>query len=175
MSNFYKIVKADPLGEPWESHGKTMQTYWCQVEGQDKSVSITKQEGNSLYPGQHVYGDLLYAKSQKGTEYWKFKGAQVPEGVQRPQDTPATQAPTHTPVQEVGGQIPGWFLPIANQIDYIYKQMKAMDDTATRETEVAVDRDPEPPEPPSTMPPDFLVAGDAADENIDKTRIVFGG
>lgn len=132
MAQFYKILKADPLGEPWESHGKTNQTYWCQVEGEELAVSISKQVPNTLTPGQHQYGDLMKAKSQKGTDYWKFKGAQVPEGVQRPADSPA-QAVAQ---EAVGDNIPAWALPLYNMVEYIYKEMKKMDTSADEEPEV---------------------------------------
>lgn len=129
MSQFYKILKADPLGDPWESHGKSIQTWWCQVEDVDKDVSIGKQVGNNLRAGQHVYGDLMYAKSQKGNEYWKFKSAQVPEGVPRPADSPQ-QATAQAAVGEVGGQVPGWAVPLYNMVEYIYKEMKKMESPA---------------------------------------------
>lgn len=119
MAQFYKILKADPLGEPWESHGKKNQTYWCQVEGEDLAVSISKQVGNTLTPGQNVYGDLMKATSQKGTDYWKFKSAQVPEGVERPKDS--------APQEVIGDNIPAWFLPFGNTIienNKILKQLR---------------------------------------------------
>lgn len=131
MAEFFKILKADPLGDPWtpsQPGAKPVQNYWCQVEGQDKDVSIGRQVGNPLTPGQHVYGDLTYAKSQKGNEYWKFKSVQVPEDVQRPADSPA-QAQAQ---QAVGGNasdvIPGWAITMNNMIEYIYKEMKKMSD-----------------------------------------------
>lgn len=126
MADFYKVLKADPLGDPWvpsQPGAKPIQNYWCQVEGQDKDVNIGKQVGNPLTPGQYVYGDLTYAKSQKGTEYWKFKSQQVPEGVQRPADGAAPAQP----VSNMSAAMPDWFLPVNNQIRYIYDQMKKMD------------------------------------------------
>lgn len=135
MADFYKILKADPLGDPWtpsQPGAKPIQNYWCQVEGQALAVSIGKQVGNTLTPGEHVYGDLVYAKSQKGTEYWKFKSQQVPEGVQRPASTPAqaqAQAATTPQTPNVGDAIPGWAIPMYNMVEFIYKEMKAMSDT----------------------------------------------
>jgi len=142
MADFFKILKADPLGDPWtpqQPGAKPIQNWWCQVEGQDKAVSIGKQVGNSLHPGMHVYGDLKYAKSQKGTEYWKFSSVQIPEGVQRPADTPAQAtaqqatgaegyadqwAQKNTPV--VGEGVPPWAIPLCNQVQFIYNEMKKM-------------------------------------------------
>lgn len=140
MADFYKILKADPLGDPWTPKApgaKPIQNYWCQVEGQEKAVSIGKQVGNTLTPGQHVYGDLKYAKSQKGTEYWKFDSQMVPEGIPRPADSPA-QA---TAQQATGSQpnssavMPEWFMPVANQIDYIFREMKKVDSSVVETKE----------------------------------------
>lgn len=135
MAQFFKILKADALGDPWTPNApdaKPIQNYWCQVEGQDKPVSIGKQVGNHLNAGEHVYGDLMYAKSQKGTEYWKFKSAKVPDGVQRPADTPAQaqaqQATGSQPQPNMSAAMPEWFMPVANQIDYIFREMRKMDD-----------------------------------------------
>ena len=137
MADFYKVLKADPLGEPYtpsQPGAKPIQSYWCQVEGQEKAVMIGKQvreDGTpALYAGQHVYGDLMYAKSQKGNEYWKLKSAQVPEGITRPADSPAqaaAQAATGTPAPNASAVMPDWFMPVANQIDYIFREMKKMD------------------------------------------------
>lgn len=161
MADFYKILKADPLGDPWTSHGKTNQTFWCQVEGQDRPVSISKQVPNTLVPGQHVYGDLVYAKSQKGTEYWKLKSAKVPEGVQRPADSPA-QAVAQQAVGDVSGQAPGWFTVYGNMIEYIYKEMKKMD--------IAEDS-PSQPEPAKEVE---VVAGEVDQETKETLNTIFG-
>lgn len=129
MAQFYKILKADPLGEPWtpsQPGAKAIQNYWCQVEGEEWAVSVGKQVGNTLTPGTHIYGDLMKARSQKGTDYWKFKGQKVPDDVQRPADTPA-QAVAQ---QAVGHQVdmsatqPDWFQPWANMILDTYKMVK---------------------------------------------------
>ena len=147
MSQFYKVLKADPLGDPYTPNfqgAKPTQTYWCQLEGVDKDVSIGKQvrdDGQAaLFPGQHVYGDLMYAKSQRGTEYWKFKSAKVPEGVTRPADSPAqataqaaTGMPPVQPGAVVGDGVPGWAVPLYNMVEYIYKEMKKMDSDAQPE------------------------------------------
>lgn len=168
MPAFYKILKADPLGDPWtpsQPGATAIQNFWCQVEGQANPVSIGKQVGNTLTAGQHVYGDLLYAKSQKGTEYWKFKSQQVPEGVDRPADTPAqaqAQAATQpaTPASNVSAQMPGWFMPVANQIDYIWREMRKMDADA-----------PQAPLPPVLEPEPKVeqVGGEPIDEETQAT------
>ena len=134
MAEFYKILKAEPLGDPWTpsfAGAKPIQNWWCQLEGVDKDVSIGKQVGNSLHPGKHVYGDLKYAKSQKGNEYWKFDGQKVPEGVQRPADTPAqATAQQATSAEGYGeqwaeknGAVPDWAKPMYNMVEHIYTDL----------------------------------------------------
>lgn len=123
MAQFYKILKADPLGDPWTPSmpgAKPIQNFWCQVAEEELPVSIGKQVGNTLAPGQHVYGDLMKATSAKGNDYWKFKSAKVPDDVQRPADTaaPATQ-PSGDQTK-----VPDWFIPVLNQINDIHKMLK---------------------------------------------------
>ena len=84
MAKFHKLIEASPMGDPWESHGNQIQTWWCKVEGEDLGVSIGKKVGNTLRVGDHLYGDLIKAVSAKGNEFWKFKSVQVPEGMERP-------------------------------------------------------------------------------------------
>lgn len=143
MAQFYKVLKADPLGEPWTPNApgaKPVQNYWCQLEGLDKDVSIGKQvrdDGRvALSPGQHVYGDLVYAKSQKGTEYWRFKSVQVPEDVQRPADSPA-QATAQAATTDMSATQPAWFTPWANVLLDIQKDLKLLkgDDIPDNSTE----------------------------------------
>lgn len=137
MAQFYKVLKADPLGEPWESHGKQNQTFWCQVEGEDLAVSISKQVPNTLSPGQHVYGDLMKATSQKGTQYWKLKSSQVPEGVTRPVDS-VVQA---TPV-DMGATQPDWFKPWGNLLTEVHKMLKDLHGSETTHVEqIPLDKD----------------------------------
>lgn len=145
MGQFYKVLKADPLGDPWETHGKQMQSFWCQVEGQEKNVMVTKQVPNTVLVGSHLYGDLMLATSQKGNEYWKFKSAQVPEGVQRPADTPA-QAAAQAATGNVSQTMPGWMVPIANQIQYIHDQLKKQETAEPSPQDVMFDQ-PDEPEP----------------------------
>jgi len=159
MAQFYKVLKADPLGEPWTPNfpdAKPIQNYWCQVEGEEWDVSIGKQVPGTVTPGESVYGDLLKAKSQKGTDYWKFKSQKVPEGVQRPASTPA-QAQAQAATTPVGDGVPGWAVPLYNMVEYIYKEMKKMD----------TDAEPEPPvEKPAEVE---QVAGEPLDEETKQT------
>lgn len=125
MAQFYKVLKADPLGDPWTPNApdaKPIQNYWCQVENEELAVSIGKQVGNTLAAGEYIYGDLMKAVSQKGTDYWKFKSQKVPEGVTRPASTPAqATAQQATGVSGVvGDPVPGWFVPYGNMIREMY-------------------------------------------------------
>ncbi len=184
MAEFYKVLKADPLGDPWtpsQPGAKPIQNYWCQVEGQDWAVSVGKQVGNALLPGQHIYGDLMYAKSQKGTEYWKFKGQKVPEDVQRPQDDPSTpaqataqQATGQAPIQGiVGDGIPGWAVPLYNMVEYIYKEMRKMDDQPPAEVKSPLAKEEAPAPEPAKVE---QIAGDPIDEETQATLdSIFGG
>lgn len=168
MSEFYKILKADPLGDPYESHGNKIQTYWCQVEGQEKAVSIGKQEGNVLRPGQHVYGDLMYAKSQKGTEYWKFKGAKVPDGVQRPEDSAAPSTPANQQFDA-----PAWFIPYGNMIEAMHKHLGLVDSGIIEGAKPAVKHEPAPtPDEKAKVDDLFNDEFDPAEE-IDLSGIPF--
>lgn len=149
MSQFYKILKADPLGDPWTPDfegAKSIQNYWCQVEGEELAVSIGKQVPNTVTPGEYVYGDLIKALSQKsGNPYWKFKSQKVPEGVTRPASTPA-QA---TAQAAVGGDaMPQWFTPIYNMLQSMQKDLKDLkgidDELSGTATGVAKAEEPEP-------------------------------
>lgn len=150
MADFYKVLKADPMGEPWtpsQPNAKPIQAYWCQVEGQEKAVRIGRQTDNPLRPGVHVYGDLMFAKSQKGTEYWNFKGQKIPDGVQRPTDSPSSpaQATAQASVGDMSGQMPSWFLPTHNMVKYIYDEMKKLETpTAEQQTKAFNDTMMEP-------------------------------
>ena len=145
MADFYKILKADPLGEPWTPNApnaKPIQTYWCQVEGVDEPVSIGKQVGNSLLPGQHIYGDLVFAKSQKGNQYWKLKSARIPDGVQRPADTPAQAVAQESVGANVSASEPAWFTVYGNMIRFIYKELNLLSDKPEIKPEEEVEVEP---------------------------------
>ena len=134
MAQFYKILKADPLGEPWTPSApdaKPIQNYWCQVEGEEWAVSIGKQVGNSIAVGEHIYGDLIKTTSHKGTNYWKFKSAKVPEGVVRPTSSPAqttAQQATGASPADLSGTQPSWFTPWGNLLIQLQKDMKLLKD-----------------------------------------------
>lgn len=125
MGQFYKILKADPLGEPWTpkmAGAKPIQNFWCQVAEEELPVSIGKQVPNILTPGQNVYGDLMKATSAKGNDYWKFKSAKVPDDVQRPADTAAPAVDS--------GSSPAWFKPYADKIDAMHKMVVGEEEPA---------------------------------------------
>lgn len=147
MSQFYKVLKADPLGEPYTPNfagAKPTQTYWCQVEGEELAVSIGKQVGNTLAPGQHVYGDLIKATSQKGTNYWKFKSQKVPEGVDRPASSPAQAVAQQAVGAPVGEGIPAWFLPFGNILIALEKDMQLLKGDGDIETPEPAPKEEEP-------------------------------
>ena len=135
MADYYKVLTASPLGEPWTPNfpdAKPLQSYWCQFENVDKDVKITKQVPNVVSPGDQVYGDLAYAKSQKGNEYWQFKSQKTPDG--QPRATSAPQATAQAATGQSTGHnmsalIPDWFMPYGRQIEFIYLAMKALEDT----------------------------------------------
>lgn len=173
MADFHKILQADPLGEPWtpqQAGAKPIQNYWCQVEGQDWAVSVGRQVDNPLTPGTYIYGDLTYAKSQKGTEYWKFKSQKVPEGVQRPASTPA-QAVAQQAVGVsgiVGDTVPGWFVPYGNMIRFCFDELKKMSDEPDKVIPGVGQPDPKQPKME-------VVAGAPIDEQTQATlNAVFG-
>lgn len=111
MAEFFKVLEATPLGEPYTPNfpdAKPIQNYWCKVKGEELAVSISKQQGNVVTPGEYIYGDLLRATSKKGTNYWKFKSSQVPEGVERPADEVVSQ-PSASPARtEKNMSAPGY-------------------------------------------------------------------
>lgn len=106
---FFRVLKADPLGDPWtpEADGaKPLQTFWCQFEGVDLPVQMSKQVPNtpSLIYGQ--FGYLIEKVSQKGTKYYKFKGQKAPEELDQPRYD-ATDGMVAT--QPYGIQVPASF------------------------------------------------------------------
>lgn len=169
MADFYKILKADPMGDPYTPNApgaKPIQSYWCQVENQDWAVMVGKQVGNALTPGMHIYGDLTYAKSQKGTEYWKFKSQQVPDDVQRPADSPAQAT-----AQQATGQapnasdtIPGWAITLVNMVEYIYKEMAKMSETPPPKELEHLEQPAEQPNLDDIFTPDTEVPEDVPED-----------
>lgn len=133
---FFRILKADPLGEPWSANGGTFQTFWCQFAGVEHPVKVNKKAGStpSLTTGQ--FGYLLEQTSQKGTKYYQFKGQQVPQGMAIPSyadaaepSQPAQPAPSQAPVHPSDQkEMPYWFAPYAMKINFIYEEMKGVSD-----------------------------------------------
>ncbi len=169
MAEFYKILKADPMGEPYtpsQPGAKPIQSYWCQVEGQERAVMIGKQVGNTLTPGEHVYGNLMYAKSQKGNEYWKFKSEKVPEGTVRPADTPAQAVAQQATGVDMSAKMPDWFQVWANVIQDTHKMVKELHGGFAED---------EPKEEPKETKGVEQIAGDPVDEETkDMLDGIFG-
>lgn len=169
MAQFYKILKADPLGEPYTPNvpnAKAIQSYWCQVEGEEWNVMISKQVGNTLTPGEHVYGDLTKATSQKGNNYWKFKSQMVPEGVQRPASTPAqstAQAAVGTTPVDTSGTVPGWASVVINEqgeIKAMLEHVVTMLETLVEQRPVALAPEIAPPDPDTKARLDAIFSPD---------------
>lgn len=90
MAQFYNLTSFSPMGEPFSTQHGTFQGYWCTFEGVDGGVMLNKKQGNVPTTG-NIYGELVQMTSKKGTNYWKFKGLQTPQGVSTPTTQPATQ------------------------------------------------------------------------------------
>lgn len=90
MAQFYNLTSFSPMGEPFSTQHGTFQGYWCTFEGVDGGVMLNKKQGNVPTTG-NVYGELVQMTSKKGTNYWKFKGLQTPQGVTAPTTQPAAQ------------------------------------------------------------------------------------
>lgn len=96
MAQFYNLTSFSPMGEPFSTHHGTFQGYWCTFEGVDGGVMLNKKQGNVPTAG-NIYGELVQMTSKKGTNYWKFKGMQTPQGVTAPAThtaQPAAQSST---------------------------------------------------------------------------------
>lgn len=131
MPNFYRVLKADPLdGEftPNKPGAKPLKSFWCQVEGADSPVMITKQVPNTPSLTHGHYGVLEPRRSAKGTQYYKFTSMQRPEGVSVPSydATEAQAQPTAQAAQPASDQteIPNWFHPFAIMIRELWDDMK---------------------------------------------------
>lgn len=90
MAQFYNLTSFSPMGEPFSTQHGTFQGYWCTFEGVDGGVMLNKKQGNVPTTG-NIYGELVQMTSKKGTNYWKFKGMQTPQGVTTPTAQPAAQ------------------------------------------------------------------------------------
>lgn len=83
MAQFYNLTSFSPMGEPFSTQHGTFQGYWCTFEGVDGGVMLNKKQGNVPTTG-NIYGELVQMTSKKGTNYWKFKSMQTPQGVSAP-------------------------------------------------------------------------------------------
>lgn len=90
MAQFYNLTSFSPMGEPFSTQHGTFQGYWCTFEGVDGGVMLNKKQGNVPTTG-NIYGELVQMTSKKGTNYWKFKGMQTPQGVSALTTQPAAQ------------------------------------------------------------------------------------
>lgn len=119
MAQFYNLTSFSPMGEPFSTQHGTFQGYWCTFEGVDGGVMLNKKQGNVPTTG-NVYGELVQMTSKKGTNYWKFKGLQTPQGVSAPTSQPATQpALSSTQLDDMAEML----LSIKETVDAIAKKV----------------------------------------------------
>lgn len=85
---YFRILKADPIGDEWSANGGVFQSFWCQFEGIEEGVKVNKKVGNtpSLTYGQFGYLTEQTTKSGKnaGKKYWQFKGMAAPDDMPAP-------------------------------------------------------------------------------------------
>lgn len=119
MAQFYNLTSFSPMGEPFSTQHGTFQGYWCTFEGVDGGVMLNKKQGNVPTTG-NIYGELVQMTSKKGTNYWKFKGLQTPQGVSAPTTQPAAQpALSSTQLDDMAEML----LSIKETVDAIAKKV----------------------------------------------------
>lgn len=122
MAQFYNLTSFSPMGEPFSTQHGTFQGYWCTFEGVDGGVMLNKKQGNVPTTG-NIYGELVQMTSKKGTNYWKFKGLQTPQGVTAPAThtaQPAAQpAPSSTQLDDMAEML----LSIKETVDAVAKKV----------------------------------------------------
>lgn len=119
MAQFYNLTSFSPMGEPFSTQHGTFQGYWCTFEGVDGGVMLNKKQGNVPTTG-NIYGELVQMTSKKGTNYWKFKGMQTPQGVSAPTTQPAAQpALSSTQLDDMAEML----LSIKETVDAIAKKV----------------------------------------------------
>lgn len=119
MAQFYNLTSFSPMGEPFSTQHGTFQGYWCTFEGVDGGVMLNKKQGNVPTTG-NIYGELVQMTSKKGTNYWKFKGLQTPQGVSAPTAQPTTQpAVSSTQLDDMAEML----LSIKETVDAVAKKV----------------------------------------------------
>ena len=119
MAQFYNLTSFSPMGEPFSTQHGTFQGYWCTFEGVDGGVMLNKKQGNVPTTG-NIYGELVQMTSKKGTNYWKFKGLQTPQGVTAPATQPAAQpAQSSTQLDDMAEML----LSIKETVDAVAKKV----------------------------------------------------
>lgn len=122
MAQFYNLTSFSPMGEPFSTQHGTFQGYWCTFEGVDGGVMLNKKQGNVPTTG-NIYGELVQMTSKKGTNYWKFKGMQTPQGVTAPAthtaQPPAQPTLSNTQLDDMAEML----LSIKETVDAIAKKV----------------------------------------------------
>jgi len=121
LSQFYNILSFTQ-GDEFQTNYGPLVTYWLEIEGIEGTIRTNKKPGNVPTLGQN-YGELEVKTNQKGGQYYNFKGMKNPEGVTTPSSAPVAQ-----PAGNVSNAMPSWFVPVAKQIDFIYREMKNVEE-----------------------------------------------
>lgn len=161
MPQFYRVLKADPLGEPWTNPNvvgaKPTQKFWCQVEGVDEPVMIGKQVPNTPSLTEGHYGVLEDATSSKGNAYKKFTSMQIPQGTSKPQYAGVTEPQPAGTAQVDDTIVPTWFHPYARVLkevaEYVREQRgeAAIVNPAPEEPDTATEEHKEEPMAGTTL------------------------
>lgn len=133
MAKFYTIKWASPASDPLPPHNNVWQTII--LEGYDPKVKISVKEAHKA--GDQIYGDVTKEQSKAGAEYYRFRKQQVPDGVERPQQTtlPANNSELMTLVKEIHAVV------VANKAES--RDVATIADRAAEET-ILDDIDDEP-------------------------------
>lgn len=122
MPQFYRVLKADPIGDPYTpsmAGAKPLQSFWCQVEDVDDPVMISKQVPNTPSLTEGHYGVLEQRTSAKGNPYWKFTSMQMPQGTSKPKYD-AASAPVQ---QDTSGVSAKMFHDLEQRVSNLEKLM----------------------------------------------------
>lgn len=158
MPQFYRVLKADPLDgtyTPNKPGAKPLQSFWCQVEGVEEPVMMSKQVPNTPSLTEGHYGVLESRTSAKGNSYWKFTSMPIPQGQSKPKYADVVdmgkpenvEKNVHPSDQK---DTPLWFAPYAIMIREIHKYVQEQNaeevltapdspDTATEDARPTID------------------------------------
>lgn len=183
MPGFYRVLKADPLdGEytPDMPGAKPIKSYWCQVEGEELPVMMSKQVPNTPSLTEGHYGVLEDKQSAKGTKYKKFTSMQIPQGQRKPQysETLAQGGTAYAPTADAS-EVPAWFIPYARAIKEVveYVREQNAEDTITKPApaEPTTATEEHVGEPEQAEPPTARDVGSTQTITREELEDIFGG